>query len=111
MEDTVPLGKFTTYLGYLVKSSEGHKLNGRPLSKKTLEIASPITMDILGKYEATLTICSYFTRLNYEWRAKDVLKMYSILDYSPIVFNKAIYDTMNAWHWVCPADPGLPMWD
>ena len=37
MEDTVPLGKFTTYLGYLVKSSEGHKLNGRPLSKKTLE--------------------------------------------------------------------------
>ena len=90
MEDTVPLGKFTTYLGYLVKSSEGHKLNGRPLSKKTLEIASPVTKDILGKYEATLTICSYFTRLNYEWRAKDVLKMYSILDYSPIVFNKAM---------------------
>lgn len=90
MEDTVPLGKFTTYLGYLVKSSEGHKLNGRPLSKKTLQIPSPITKDILGKYEATLTICCYFTRLNYEWRTRDVLKMYSILDYSPIVFNKAM---------------------
>ena len=90
MEDTVPLGKFTTYLGYLVKSSEGHKLNGRALSKNTLEISPPITKDILGKYEATLTICAYFTRLNYEWRAKDVLKMFSILDYSPIVFNKAM---------------------
>lgn len=96
MEDTVPLGKFTTYLGYLVKSSEGHKLNGRPLSKKTLQIPSPITKDILGKYEATLTICCYFTRLNYEWRARDLLKMYSILDYSPLVFNKAMSYLMNA---------------
>ena len=60
MEDTVPLGKFTTYLGYLVKSSEGNKLNARPLSKKTLQITPPITKDILGKYEATLTICCYF---------------------------------------------------
>jgi len=96
MEDTVPLGKFTTYLGYLVKSSEGNKLNARPLSKKTLQITPPITKDILGKYEATLTICCYFTRLNYEWRTRDVLKMYSIVDYSPIVFNKAMSYLMSA---------------
>jgi len=84
------LGEFTTYLGHLVKSEEGKQLNGRPLYKETLQISPLVMKEILGKYEATLTICCYFSRLNYEWRARNVLKMLGIIDYSPIIFNKAL---------------------
>jgi len=90
MEDSVPLAQFTTYLGYLVNSAENNKLNQRPLAKKTLQINPLINKDILGTYEATITVCSYFSRLNYENRTRKVLKMYGILDYSPLVFNKAL---------------------
>jgi hypothetical protein len=90
MGDTVPLGEFTTYLGYLVKKEEGKTLNNRPLYINTLQISPHIKKETIGKYETTLTICCYFTRLNYEMRARDILKMLSIIDYSPVVFNKAM---------------------
>ncbi len=90
MQNSVPLAEFTTYLGYLVNSIENKKLNGQPLLKKTLQITSPISKDLLGRYEATITECCYFSRLNYENRTRKVIKMFSILDYSPMVFNKAL---------------------
>lgn len=83
-EDSVPLAEFTTYLGSLVDLSE------RSLNKKTLQIRPLINKEILGKYEATLTICCYFSRLIYEKRTRILLKMYKILEYSPLVFNKAL---------------------
>ena len=90
MQNSVPLAEFTTYLGYLVNSIEHKKLNGQPLLKKTLQITSPIAKDLVGRYEATITECCYFSRLNYENRGRKVIKMFSILDYSPLVFNKAL---------------------
>ena len=90
MQNSVPLAEFTTYLGYLVNSVDNKKLYGQPLLKKTLQITSPISKDLLGRYEATITECCYFSRLNYENRTRKVIKMFSILDYSPMVFNKAL---------------------
>jgi len=97
MQNSVPLGEFTNYLGYLVKSTENKPLNNRPLSKSSLQINPLVDKNILGKFEATITILSYFSRLNYENKVRKVLKMYPILTYSPLVFNKALsYLTYSA---------------
>ena len=83
---SIPLAKFTTYLGTLVTPT----LDGRQMNTKKLQINPLIEKEILGKYEATLTFCCYIARLNYENRPRKALKAYNLLDYSPLVFNKGL---------------------
>lgn len=97
MQNSVPLAEFTNYLGHLVKITEGAPLNKRPLVKSSLQVDKLLDKKIIGKFEATITILSYFSRLNYENKVRKVLKMYPILEYSPLVFNKALsYLTYSA---------------
>ena len=58
------LAKFTTLLGDLVLKKTGKPLNGRPMNPSTLQLTDLIDKSIVGQYEAILTFCSYFTRLN-----------------------------------------------
>jgi hypothetical protein len=83
---SIPLAHFTTYLGSLVDTP----LNGRPMKLQGLRIDPLISKDILAKYEAAITFCSYMSRLIYENRARKVLKAYKLLDYSPLVFNTGL---------------------
>lgn len=83
---SIPLAHFTTYLGSLVTPP----LNGRPMKLQGLQIDPLISKDILAKYEAVVTFCSYMSRLSYENRARKVLKAYKLLDYSPLVFNTGL---------------------
>ena len=84
------LAKFTTLLGDLVLKKTGKPLNGRPMNPSTLQLTDLIDKSIVGQYEAILTFCSYFTRLNYEKHPRLVTTMYRFLDYSPITFNTAL---------------------
>ena len=87
---SIPLAKFTTYLGSLVNSQDSKPLNGRPMNLKTLQINPLVSKDILGNYEAVLTFCCYISRLNYENRPRKLLKAYKLLEFSPLVFNKGL---------------------
>jgi hypothetical protein len=84
---TVPLAHFSTYLGHMIKEA-GINLTGRALNKKSLKLTNGLVpKKIIGNYEAILTFLCYFTRINYENRARKALKAFKLVNYSPLTFN------------------------
>jgi len=85
--ETRKLPQYTNYLGFLAKDTS---LRTSELDMKTLTLKQPISRDLIGQYEATLTYCCYHSRLIYENKPGNIVKAYNFLNFSPLIFNKAL---------------------
>ena len=87
--ETRNLPHYTNYLGYIA-SKNNNPLHLAKMRTDTLTIENPISKDIMGQYEATITYCCYHSRLMYENRPRKIITIYNFLNFSPLVFNKAL---------------------
>jgi hypothetical protein len=85
--ETRKLPQYTNYLGFLAKDTT---LRSSELNLSSLTLKEPISKDIMGQYEATLTYCCYHSRLIYENKPSNIVKAYNFLNFSPLIFNKAL---------------------